>query len=543
MKRKSRDIIYSTDVTTSISNGVDKLADAVKVTLGPKGRNVAIEKSHGMPIVTKDGVTVAKEIFIRDPFENLGAQMVKEVAAKTADVAGDGTTTATVLAQSIYKEGLKLVSAGRNPIALKKGMDKAVFEIIKELNNLKRDIKDKNDIEHVATISANNDKEIGRIIADAMDRAGENGAITIKQGSTFDMQIEYVEGMEIASSYISPYFVTDPEKMKAELNDTYILLTDKNIMNIKEILPILERVMSSGKPLLIVSPNIEAEVLKTLIINKMKGNLQVCAIKAPGVGDYGREMMEDIAILTNGKFISTEAGMKLEEIDLSDLGVANRVVVEKEKTTVENEGASAEKIKDRVIQLKARIEEVENEGEKMKIRARIAKLAGGVSVISIGAATETELKEKKDRVDDALQATKAAVEEGIVPGGGTAYLKVINKIKINSSDADETEKEDIEAGAQIILKAIKSPIKTILHNAGIDDSDIISKILESENPSMGYNVLSGKIEDLFEAGVIDPLKVTRTALQNASSIAAMLLTTECMIVDSTEDEDPRMMNM
>lgn len=528
----AKEIIYSDDARKNILEGVNKLANAVKVTLGPKGRNVAIEKKFGAPTITKDGVTVAKEIELEDPFENMGAQMVREVASKTSDVAGDGTTTATVLAQAIYKEGLKNVTAGRNPMAIKRGIDKAVDIVVDGLKKIKKDTKDKKEIAQVAAISANNDMEIGEKIAEAMDKAGKDGVITVEEGKTFAIELEVVEGMQFDRGYLSPYFITNSDKMVAELDKPYILITDKKISNMKELLPVLEQVAQQGKPLLIIGEDVEGEPLATLVVNKLRGTLQACAVKAPGYGDRRKEMLQDIAVLTGGKVISEEQGMKLESASISDLGTARQVTIDKDNTTIVDGSGKKTDLDARIALIRKQIEDTTSDYDKEKLQERLAKLAGGVAVINVGAATEVEMKEKKARVEDALHATKAAVEEGIVPGGGVAYLRTLKAL-----DKMEFEDEDEGIGMQIVKKALEAPIRQILMNAGKEPSVIVNDVLKAKKTE-GFNVVTDMIEDMFEAGVIDPTKVSRSALQNAASIASLLLTTECMISEKPEDEKP-----
>lgn len=528
----AKEILYSDDARRKILEGVNQLADAVKVTLGPKGRNVAIEKKFGAPLITKDGVTVAKEIELEDPFENMGAQMVKEVASKTSDIAGDGTTTATVLAQAIYREGLKNVTAGRNPMAIKRGIDKAVDVVVEELKKIAKDTKEKKEIAQVATISANNDKEIGDIIAEAMDKAGKDGVITVEEGKTFKIELDFVEGMQFDRGYLSPYFTTNPDKMLAELDKPYILITDKKITNMKEVLPILEQVAQNGKPLLIIAEDVEGEPLATLIVNRLRGTLQACAVKAPGYGDRRKEMLQDIAIVTGGRVISEEQGMKLESVSLKDLGSANKITVDKENTTIVDGSGKKSDIDARIAQIKKQIQDTTSDYDKEKLQERLAKLAGGVAVINVGAPTEVEMKERKARVEDALHATKAAVEEGIVPGGGVAYLRTVKSI-----DKMELTDEDEKVGVEIIKRSIEEPIRQIVKNAGEEVAVIVNQV-KSAKKNEGFNVISGAIEDMYEAGVIDPTKVTRSALQNAASIASLLLTTEAMISEKPEDEKP-----
>lgn len=528
----AKEIIYSDDARKNILEGVNKLANAVKVTLGPKGRNVAIEKKFGAPTITKDGVTVAKEIELEDPFENMGAQMVREVASKTSDVAGDGTTTATVLAQAIYKEGLKNVTAGRNPMAIKRGIDKAVDIVVDGLKKIKKDTKDKKEIAQVAAISANNDMEIGEKIAEAMDKAGKDGVITVEEGKTFAIELEVVEGMQFDRGYLSPYFITNSDKMVAELDKPYILITDKKISNMKELLPVLEQVAQQGKPLLIIGEDVEGEPLATLVVNKLRGTLQACAVKAPGYGDRRKEMLQDIAVLTGGKVISEEQGMKLESASISDLGTARQVTIDKDNTTIVDGSGKKADLDARIGLIRKQIEDTTSDYDREKLQERLAKLAGGVAVINVGAATEVEMKEKKARVEDALHATKAAVEEGIVPGGGVAYLRTLKAL-----EKMEFEDEDEGIGMQIVKKALEAPIRQILMNAGKEPSVIVNDVLKAKKTE-GFNVVTDMIEDMFEAGVIDPTKVSRSALQNAASIASLLLTTECMISEKPEDEKP-----
>lgn len=526
----SKEILYSDEARKKILEGVNKLADAVKVTLGPKGRNVAIEKKFGAPTITKDGVTVAKEIDLEDAFENMGAQMVREVASKTSDVAGDGTTTATVLAQAIYREGLKNVTAGRNPILIKRGIDKAVEAVIDELKKMSKETKDKKEIAQVASISANNDSSIGDIIAEAMDKAGKDGVITVEEGKSNKMELDFVEGMQFDRGYLSPYFATNVEKMIVDLEKPYILITDKKISNMKEVLPILEQVAQAGRPLLIIAEDVEGEPLTTLVVNRLKGTLMSCAVKAPGYGDRRKEMLQDLAIVTGGKVIAEEQGMKLESAQLKDLGTADKVTIDKENTTIVDGKGKKGDIDARISQIKRQITETTSDYDKEKLQERLAKLSGGVAVINVGAPTEVEMKEKKARVEDALHATKAAVEEGIVPGGGTAYLRTLKVI-----DKIECVNEDEKIGTEIIKKALEEPIRMIVRNAGEEDAVIMNSV-KSAKKTEGFNVISGKIEDMYEAGVIDPTKVSRTALQNAASIASLLLTTECMIAEKKEEE-------
>ena len=526
----AKQILFDEEARRAIKSGVDQLANAVKVTLGPKGRNVVIEKKFGSPTITKDGVTVAKEIELEEPYENMGAQMVKEVASKTSDNAGDGTTTATVLAQAIFREGLKNVTAGANPMALKRGVDKAVEAIAEELGNVAKSIgKDKKEIAQVATIAANSDATIGNLIAEAMDKVGKDGVITVEEAKTTATTLEVVEGMQFDQGYLSPYFVTDADRMEAALEDPFILIHEKKISAMKDLLPILEATAKSGKPLLIIAEEVEGEALATLVVNKIRGTLNVCAVKAPGYGDRRKAMMEDIAILTGGKAITEELGLKLENITVKDLGRAKRVTVDKENTTlIEGAGKSAD-INARVGQIKRQIEDTDSDYDREKLQERLAKLAGGVAVINDGAATETEMKEKKARVEDSLHATRAAVEEGIVPGGGVALLRArtaLDKLKLTN---------DEKIGADIIRRAVEEPLRQIAENAGMEGSVIVQKIL-SEKGNFGFNAETGEYGDMLAAGVIDPKKVTRTALQNAASVAALLLTTEALITELPEEE-------
>ena len=527
---------FSTEARARLKRGVDQLADAVKVTLGPKGRNVVIDKKFGSPTVTKDGVTVAKEIELDDEIENMGAQMVKEVATKTSDLAGDGTTTATVLAQAIYREGLKSVTAGANPMALKRGIESAVETVVAELKKISVPTSGRKDIKQVATISANGDAEIGDKIADAMDKVGKDGVITVEEAKSLETTLETVDGMQFDRGYLSPYFITDPEKMECTLEDAYILVYDKKISTMKDLLPVLEKVAQSGRPLLIVAEDIEGEALATLVVNKLRGTLKVCAVKAPGFGDRRKEMLRDIAILTGGQVISEELGLKLENTTLNDLGRAKRIIVDKDNTTVVDGKGKDDQIEGRKAEIKAQIEKSTSDYDKEKLQERLAKLAGGVAVLNVGAATETEMKEKKARVEDALHATRAAVEEGIVPGGGVALLwcqKSLDKTK--GHDDDE------KTGIEIVRRALEEPIRIIAQNAGAEGAIVVGKVKESKDKTFGYNAQTDKFEDLVAAGVIDPTKVTRTALQNAASIASLLLTTECVVVEKKEkDKAPPM---
>ena len=526
----AKELLFNSEARARLKKGVDALADAVKVTLGPKGRNVVIDKKFGSPTVTKDGVTVAKEIELADPIENMGAQMVKEVATKTSDLAGDGTTTATVLAQAIYREGLKNVTAGANPMELKRGIDRAVEAIIEELKRISTPSAGKKEIAQVGTISANNDHEIGKLIADAMEKVGKDGVITVEEAKGLETTLETVDGMQFDRGYLSPYFVTDPEKMEAVLEDGYILIHDKKISAMKELLPVLEKIAQTGKPLLIIAEDVEGEALATLVVNKLRGTLKVCAVKAPGFGDRRKEMLVDIAKLTGGKVISEEVGFKLENAVLTDLGRAKRIVVDKDNTTVIDGYGDDDKIKGRIKEIEVAVEKSTSDYDKEKLQERKAKLAGGVAVINVGAATESEMKEKKARVEDALHATRAAVEEGIVPGGGVALIRAQAALKGIKLDHDE------QIGVDIIRRAVEEPIRMIVQNAGGEGSIVVEKVRASKDKNFGYNAFSDTYEDLVLAGVIDPTKVTRTALQNAASIASLLLTTECLIVEKKEKE-------
>ena len=528
----AKQLFFDIEARNKMKKGVDILANAVKVTLGPKGRNVVLEKKFGAPSITKDGVTVAKEIELEDPIENMGAQMVKEVASKTADIAGDGTTTATVLAQSIISEGLKNVAAGANPMDLKRGIDKAVEKVVASLNAQSQTIgNDKNKIEQVASVSANNDANIGKLIAQAFGKVGKEGVITVEEAKGTDTTVEVVEGMQFDRGYISAYFVTNSEKMEAELQNPYILIYDKKISAMKDILQILEKVAQSGRPLMIIAEDLEGEALATLVVNKLRGTIKVAAVKAPGFGDRRKEMLQDIAILTKGIVISEEQGYKLEAADLSYLGTAASVTIDKDNTTIVGGKGKKEDITARVNQIKAQIETTTSDYDKEKLQERLAKLSGGVAVLYIGAATEMEMKEKKDRVDDALHATRAAVEEGIVPGGGVAYIRAIQSIeKLKGANEDET------TGIAIVKRALEEPIRQIVVNSGIEGSIVVQKVKEGK-ADFGYNARTDEYENLFKAGVIDPTKVTRIALENAASIAGMLLTTECVVADKPKKEE------
>ena len=523
----AKQIVYSENSRQAILRGVNQLADAVKVTLGPRGRNVILEKKFGGPTITKDGVTVAKEIELKDPLENMGAQMVREVASKTSDVAGDGTTTATILAQSIFREGVKAVAAGANPMALKRGIEKAVEVAVEEVQKLSKPVSGEM-IAQVGTISANSDATIGNIIAEAMKKVGKDGVITVEESKTMSTELDTVEGMQFDRGYLSPYFVTDPERMEAVLEDPYILIHEKKISNMKDLLPLLEQIARSGKPLLIIAEEVEGEALATLVVNKLRGTLNCCAVKAPGFGDRRKAMLEDIGILTGGKAIMEETGIKLEGVRLDDMGRAKRVSVDKDNTTIVDGAGSSKSIEGRIKQLRGQIEETTSDYDREKLQERLAKLAGGVAVIKVGAATETEMKEKKARVEDALHATRAAVEEGIVPGGGVALLRAaraLNTVKLGS---------DEQIGVDIVKRACEEPLRQIVLNAGTEGAIVVAKVRENENANFGYNAQTEQYEDLVAAGVIDPTKVTRTALQNASSIASLMLTTEAMVAEIPE---------
>jgi chaperonin GroEL len=526
----AKQILYSDDARRAILKGVDKLANAVKVTLGPKGRNVAIDKKFGAPTITKDGVTVAKEIELKDAFENMGAQMVNEVASKTSDVAGDGTTTATVLAQAIFREGLKNVTAGANPMAIRIGIEKAVETTVENLKKLSRETKTKKEIAQVGTISANNVETIGEIISDAMEEAGKDGVITVEEGKGLKMELDIVEGMQFDRGYISPYFITNADKMEAVLEKPMILIHDKKISTMKDLLPLLEKISQQGKPLLIIAEDIEGEALATLVVNKLRGTLSCAAVKAPGYGDRRKAMLEDIAILTGGRVISEDAGMKLENTMISDLGQAKTVKVDKENTTIVEGLGKKEDIQARISQIKIQTDETTSDYDKEKLQERLAKLSGGVAVINVGAATEVEMKERKARVEDALHATKAAAEEGIIPGGGVAFLRAIPKLdKLSLDDPEQM------IGVKIIKKALEEPMKQIANNAGQEGSVIVERA-KNEPQNVGYNVNKSKFEDMYNAGIIDPTKVARIALQNAASIASLLITTEAMVTEEEEEE-------
>ncbi|MBB3870339.1 chaperonin GroEL [Parageobacillus toebii NBRC 107807] len=523
----AKEIKFSEEARRAMLRGVDKLADAVKVTLGPKGRNVVLEKKFGSPLITNDGVTIAKEIELEDPFENMGAKLVAEVASKTNDVAGDGTTTATVLAQAMIREGLKNVTAGANPMGIRKGIEKAVAVAVEELKAISKPIKGKESIAQVAAISAA-DEEVGQLIAEAMERVGNDGVITLEESKGFTTELDVVEGMQFDRGYVSPYMITDTEKMEAVLENPYILITDKKISNIQDILPILEQVVQQGKPLLIIAEDIEGEALATLVVNKLRGTFTAVAVKAPGFGDRRKAMLEDIAILTGGEVISEELGRELKSATIASLGRASKVVVTKENTTIVDGAGDSERIKARINQIRAQLEETTSEFDREKLQERLAKLAGGVAVIKVGAATETELKERKLRIEDALNSTRAAVEEGIVAGGGTALMNVYNKVAAIEAEGDEA------TGVKIVLRAIEEPVRQIAQNAGLEGSVIVER-LKTEKPGIGFNAATGEWVDMIEAGIVDPTKVTRSALQNAASVAAMFLTTEAVVADKPEE--------
>ncbi|MCS6818100.1 MAG: chaperonin GroEL [Blastocatellia bacterium] len=526
-------IVTGEESRQAILRGVNKLADAVKVTLGPKGRNVVLEKKFGSPVITKDGVTVAKEIELEDKLENMGAQMVREVASKTSDVAGDGTTTATLLAQAIFREGVKMVAAGANPMALKRGIDKAVERVVEEIKRMARPVKG-DMIAHVGTISANGDTMIGNLIAEAMKKVGKDGVITVEESKTMQTELEVVEGMQFDRGYLSPYFVTDPERMECVLEDAYILIHEKKISSMKDLLPLLEQIAKSGKPLLIIAEDVEGEALATLVVNKLRGTLQVCAVKAPGFGDRRKAMLQDIAILTGGKAITEDLGIKLENVRLEDLGRAKKIVVDKDNTTIVEGAGKPSEIEARVRQIRAQIEETTSDYDREKLQERLAKLVGGVAVIKVGAATETELKEKKARVEDAMHATKAAVEEGIVPGGGVAYIRALRALEdFKLDDPDEN------AGVNILRRALEEPLRWIAQNAGWEGSIVVERVKSAKDENFGFNAQTEQFEDLVKAGVIDPAMVSRIALQNAASIAGLLLTTEALVSEIPEKKKER----
>ena len=530
----AKQIYFNTKSRENLRKGVDILANAVKVTLGPKGRNVILDKKFGAPTITKDGVTVAKEIELKDPVENMGAQLVKEVASKTADDAGDGTTTATVLAQAIFNNGIKNVAAGANPMDLKRGVDKAVKTVVSDLQRQSKEIKDSSEISQIATVSANNDREIGNMVADAMDKVGRDGVITVEEAKSTETEVKTVEGMQFDRGYLSPYFVTNSDKMEVELEKPYILIYDKKISAMKELLPVLELVSQSAKPLLIIAEDIEGEALATIVVNKIRGALKVAAVKAPGFGDRRKAMLEDLAILTGGTVISEERGYKLESATIDYLGTADKVNIDKDNTTIISGAGKKSDINARVNQIKKQIENTTSEYDKEKLQERLAKLSGGVAILYVGAATEVEMKEKKDRVDDALHATRAAVQEGIIAGGGIAFIRAINSL-----DKLDLNNEDQNTGVIIVKTALESPIRTIVENSGGEGSVVIQKVKESKN-DFGYNAATDTYESMFAAGIIDPTKVTRLALENAASIASLLITTECVIVDEPEKDAPAM---
>jgi len=528
----AKQLLFSEEARRAIQRGVDAVANAVKVTLGPRGRNVVLEKKYGSPTITNDGVTVAKEIDLQDPYENLGAQLVREVASKTSDNAGDGTTTATVLAQAIFREGLKNVTAGANPIAIKRGIDAAVAAVVGGLKKQSRPVSDKKEVSNVATISAHMDRTIGDLIADAMEKVGKDGVITVEEAKSMETNLEVVEGMQFDQGYISPYFVTNPDTMEASLEEPYILIFEKKLSVMKDLLPLLEKVVQRAKPLVIISEDIEGEALATLVVNKIRGTISVCAVKAPGFGDRRKAMLEDIAILTGGKVIAEELGVKLENVKLEDLGKAKRITVDKENTTIVEGAGEKAKIQGRIKQLKNQIEETKSDYDREKLQERLAKLAGGVAVINVGAATETEMKERKARVEDALHATRAAVEEGIVPGGGVALVRCFSALDAVKVEGDE------KIGVDIIRRSLEEPMRMISLNAGQEPSVIVDRAKKESDPNVGYDASEGKFVDMFKAGIIDPTKVSRTALQNASSIAGLLLTTETLVTEIPEKEKP-----
>jgi chaperonin GroEL len=541
----AKQIVHGEDSRAAILRGVNQLADAVKITLGPKGRNVVLDKKYGSPTITKDGVTVAKEIELKDPMENMGAQMVREVASKTSDVAGDGTTTATVLAQAIFREGVKTVAAGANPMALKRGIDKAVERATREIKKMSKPVTGEM-IAQVGTISANGDHTIGELIAEAMNKVGKDGVITVEESKTMETALEVVEGMQFDRGYLSPYFVTDAETMEAVLENPVILLSEKKISSMRDMLPILEQVAKLGKPILIIAEDVEGEALATLVVNKLRGTISVAAVKAPGFGDRRKAMLEDIAVLTGGKVISEDLGIKLENVKVEDLGSARKVTLDKDTTTIIDGGGNTKDLQARVKTLKAQIEDTSSDYDREKLQERLAKLVGGVAIIRVGAATETELKEKKARVEDAMHATRAAVEEGIVPGGGVVLIraaKALEKFKLFETDEDGEVigDEDEQIGVNIVKRALEEPLRQIVANAGQEGAVIVEKVRSEKNPNVGYNVLTEQFEDLVTAGVIDPAKVTRCALQNAASIAGLMLTTEALISELQEDDKPRAM--
>jgi chaperonin GroEL len=526
----AKQLLFKDEARRKILSGVEQLAAAVKVTLGPKGRNVVLDKKFGSPTITKDGVTVAKEIDLEDPYENMGAQMVKEVAEKTSDIAGDGTTTATILAEAIYREGLKNVTAGANPMALKRGIEKAVEKVIDELKKLSKPIKDKKEVAQVASIAANSDKTIGDLISEAMEKVGKDGVITVEEAKSTATTLEVVEGMQFDQGYLSPYFVTDADRMECVLEEPYILIHEKKISSLKDLLPLLEKIARTGKPLLIIAEEVEGEALATLVVNKIRGTFTACAVKAPGYGDRRKAMLEDIAIVTNGKALTEDLGIKLENVDIEDLGRAKRVKIDKENTTIVEGAGKTTAINGRISQLRKQIEDTDSDYDKEKLQERLAKLAGGVAVINVGASTETEMKEKKARVEDALHATRAAVEEGIIPGGGVGLIRAIPALDSLKLSGDE------KVGVDIVKRALEEPIRQLTGNAGLEGSVVVMNI-KKEKTNIGYDVNADAYVDMIEAGIIDPTKVTRSALQNASSIAALLLTTEALVADKPEKED------
>ncbi|HJX35228.1 MAG TPA: chaperonin GroEL [Desulfatiglandales bacterium] len=529
----SKEIKYGSDAREKIMAGVNALANAVRITLGPKGRNVLIEKSWGSPKTTKDGVTVAKEIELEDKFENMGAQMVKEVASKTSDVAGDGTTTATILAQAIYREGSKLLASGANPMAVKRGIDKAVEVVVEELKKLSKPTKEKIEIAQVGTISANNDSAIGNVIAEAMEKVGKEGVITVEEAKSMETTLEIVEGMQFDRGYLSPYFVTNPEKMETNFDDPYLLLHEKKISIMKDLIPILEQVAKMGRPLVIISEDVESEALATLVVNKLRGTLKCAAVKAPGFGDRRKAMLEDIAVLTGGRVITEDLGIKLENMTLNDLGTAKRINIDKDNTIIVDGGGSRKELEGRVKQIRAQIDDTTSDYDREKLQERLAKLIGGVAVINVGAATETEMKEKKDRVEDALNATRAAVEEGIVPGGGVAFIramKALEKIKLPGEE---------QLGINLVKRALEEPVRQIANNAGFEGSVVVQEVISGKD-AYGFNAETGQYEDMIKSGVIDPTKVTRFALQNAASVAGLLMTTDAMVAEKPEKKKPSM---
>jgi chaperonin GroEL len=532
MADKGKQMKYDVDARQAVLAGVEKLSRAVTVTLGPCGRNVVLDKKFGSPTVTKDGVTVAKEIELPDPFENMGAQMVREVSSKTSDVAGDGTTTATLLTEAIYREGLKNVTAGANPMSLKRGIDKATSVVVEQIAKMAKRVKEHTEIAQVATISANGETEIGETIANAMDKVGKDGTITVEEAKTIETTLDVVEGMQFDKGYLSPYFVTNADSMDAVLEDAYILIHEKKISNLQDLLPLLQNVAKAGKPLMIIAEDVEGEALATLVVNRLRGTLQCCAVKAPGFGDRRKAMLEDIAILTGGRMLSEDLGIKLENVTLEDLGQAKRITVDKENTTIVEGAGKTSDIQGRVIQIKRQIEETSSDYDREKLQERLAKLAGGVAVINVGAATETEMKEKKARVEDALHATRAAVEEGVVAGGGVALLNAQKALDGVEAEGDEA------VGVDIVRRAMEAPLRQLVSNAGQESALIVAEVKKSRSTTFGYNVATGEFTDLVKAGVLDPAKVTRSALQNAASIAGLLLTTECMITDLPADEKP-----